>query len=116
MTAFWRTARPLASRPDRDVGSVYEISTPGIRWLSSAIALLRAVEVIPSVVQVSKYGAKTCAGCGGGGVAAVAPPAHTTVASVIAVAASAVARNLRFPSDHSPRDMAAQDSEPDSVR
>jgi hypothetical protein len=46
-TAFCRTRRPLGSKPERDVGSVYEIWTLGMRWLRSAIALFR--RSMPSV-------------------------------------------------------------------
>jgi hypothetical protein len=55
-----------------------------------------AVEVMESVVQVSKYGAKTCAG-NGVGVAAAAPPAPAKVVRIIDIAASATARRLRLP-------------------
>jgi hypothetical protein len=49
--------------------------------------------MIPSVVHVSKYGAKTCAGKGVG-VAAAAPLVPSKVARMIAVAASVAPRSL----------------------
>jgi len=52
-----------------------------------------AVAVMASVVQVSKYGAKTCAGSG---VAAIAPELKMPVRSV-AVAAIAATRSRRSP-------------------